>query len=115
LKKKSKSSFKAPVLTNFAGTSGPLGDLSPVGTSVHQFTVTDQDDAISCSINAPESAKFGITKVNTATGSQRKFGDVITLMCRRRYVSLVTVIRKFSGVILMMMMIVIVVNPLIWS
>ncbi|KAH3894824.1 hypothetical protein DPMN_018983 [Dreissena polymorpha] len=26
-----------PVLTNFAGTSGPLGDLSPVGTSVQQF------------------------------------------------------------------------------
>ncbi|KAH3895929.1 hypothetical protein DPMN_020098 [Dreissena polymorpha] len=71
----------APVLTNFAGTSGPLGDLSP-------FTVTDQDDAISCSINAPESAKFGITKVDTATGAQH----VVTL---------------FSDVILMMMMIVI--------
>ncbi|KAH3879640.1 hypothetical protein DPMN_003546 [Dreissena polymorpha] len=71
----------APVLTNFAGTSGPRGDLSP-------FTVTDQDDAISCSINAPESAKFGITKVDTATGAQH----VVTL---------------FSDVILMMMMIVI--------
>ncbi|KAH3894799.1 hypothetical protein DPMN_018958 [Dreissena polymorpha] len=71
----------APVLTNFAGTSGPLGDLSP-------FTVTDQDDAISCSINAPESAKFGITKVDTATGAQH----VVTL---------------FSDVIFMMMMIVI--------
>ncbi|KAH3859590.1 hypothetical protein DPMN_102407 [Dreissena polymorpha] len=66
------------VLTNFAGTSGPLGDLLPVGTSVHQFTATDQDDAISCSINAPEGAKFGITKVDTATGAQPKFGDVIT-------------------------------------
>ncbi|KAH3897850.1 hypothetical protein DPMN_022046 [Dreissena polymorpha] len=52
------------------------------------FTVTDQDDAISCSINAPESAKFGITKVDTATGAQH----VVTL---------------FSDVILMMMMIVI--------
>ncbi|XP_052260897.1 mucin-5AC-like [Dreissena polymorpha] len=71
------SSYKVPVLTNFAGTSGPLGDLSPVGTSVHQFTVTDQDDAISCSINAQESAKFGITKLDTATGAQRF--DVMTI------------------------------------
>ncbi|XP_052259125.1 uncharacterized protein LOC127863594 isoform X5 [Dreissena polymorpha] len=66
-----------PVLTNFAGTSGPLGDLSPVGTSVQQFTITDQDDAISCSINAQEVAKFGITKVDTATGAQRF--DVMTI------------------------------------
>ncbi|KAH3896699.1 hypothetical protein DPMN_020878 [Dreissena polymorpha] len=66
-----------PVPTNFAGTSGPLGDLSLVGTSVHQFTITDQDDAISFSINAQEVAKFGITKVDTATGAQRF--DVMTI------------------------------------
>jgi len=96
---KSQSSLKVSVLTNFAGTSGPLGDLLPVGTSVHQFTATDQDDAISCSINAPEGAKFGITKVDTATGAQPKFGDVITWMCRRRYVSLLMAIRTFSDVI----------------
>ncbi|KAH3896461.1 hypothetical protein DPMN_020638 [Dreissena polymorpha] len=58
------------------------------GIMKKSFTVTDQDDAISCSINAPESAKFGITKVDTATGAQH----VVTL---------------FSDVILMMMMIVI--------
>ncbi|KAH3879229.1 hypothetical protein DPMN_003132 [Dreissena polymorpha] len=45
-------------------------------SSRSDFTVTDQDDAISCSINAPESAKFGITTVDTATG----FSDVILMM-----------------------------------
>ncbi|KAH3878276.1 hypothetical protein DPMN_002164 [Dreissena polymorpha] len=57
-------------------------------TSSYKVDFSDADDAISCSINAPEIAKFGITKVDTATGAQH----VVTL---------------FSDIILMMMMIVI--------
>ena len=66
------SPLQPPVLSDIAGVTGPIGDLAAAGTTIHQFTVTDQDDVISCSVDPPENSKFAINTIDGAAGTQRK-------------------------------------------
>lgn len=61
------------MLSDLNGVSGPIGDLSAAGTTIHQFTVTDQDDVISCSVDPPENSAFTINALDGTAGTQRKF------------------------------------------
>ena len=63
--------FQVPVLSGMSATPTSVGDLSPVGTSITQFTVTDQDDIITCSVVSPP--EFSVVTVGTpATGAQSR-------------------------------------------
>ena len=59
--------FQPPTLDNLGGSTS-IGDNTPVGTSIHQFTATDQDDVVACTV---DNGDFTVTAVDGAAGTQR--------------------------------------------